>query len=186
MRRHWGTGATGRSHRAGVTARAGRGERRKVPPQSRRIFTLRPIAVCWGMVRVLMRTRRLPRSKKNEYVTTCVALDRKGPSPLSGGRTNHVRGTDAARMSAHGPIQRANSFRSIRLFLNVKGTGSLAFFRSDEADWCTSFQIFFSLWRGRGLLALLCLLLCSVPGHYPLANFCLLVWRKHLENLAIL
>ena len=89
-------------------------------------------------------------------------------------------------MSAHGPIQRANSFRSIRFFLNVKGTGSLAFFRSDEADWCTSFQIFFSLWRGHGLLALLCLLLCSVPGHYPLANFCLLVWREHLENLAIL
>src|SRR5215469_3780546 len=26
--------------------------------------------------RVLMRTRRLPRSKKNEYVTACVALDR--------------------------------------------------------------------------------------------------------------
>jgi len=120
MRRHWGTGATGRSHRAGVTARAGRGERRKVPPQSRRIFTLRPIAVCWGMVRVLMRTRRLPRSKKNEYVTACVALDRKGPSPLGRCRTNHARGRDAARMPAHGPIQCANSFRSIRLFLNVK------------------------------------------------------------------
>src|SRR5215469_17651962 len=55
--------------------------------------------------------------------------------PLSRCRTNHVRGRDAARMSAHGPIQRAVSFRSIRLFLDVKGTGSLAFFRSDEADW---------------------------------------------------
>ena len=49
-----------------------------------------------------------------------------------------------------------------------------------------SFQIFFSLRRGHGLLALLRLLLCSVAGHYPLANFCLLVWREHLENLAIL
>jgi len=89
-------------------------------------------------------------------------------------------------MSDHGPIQRANSFRSIRLFLNVKGTGLALSFDSDEAYWCTSFQIFFSLWRGHRLLALLCLLLCSVPGHYPLANFCLLVWREHLENLAIL
>src|SRR5215472_6862797 len=47
---------------------------------------------------VLMRTRRLPRSKKNEYVTACVALDRKGPSPVSLCRTNHARGRDAATM----------------------------------------------------------------------------------------
>ena len=157
MRRHWGTGATGRSHRAGVTARAGRGERRKVPPQSRRIFTLRPIAVCWGMVRVLMRTRRLPRSKKNEYVTACVALDRKGPSPLRF-RTNHARGRHTARMSAHGPIQRANSFRSIRLSLNVKGT---------------RVSRFLSIWRG-GLVHQLPNLLFTLAGA-QLACFAVLV-----------
>jgi len=34
------------------------------------------------------------------------------------------------------------------------------------------------------LLALPPLFLCSAPGYHPLVNFCLLVGRKHLENLA--
>jgi hypothetical protein len=49
------------------------------------------------------------------------------------------------------------------------------------------YRIFFSLWRGHDLLALLLLLLlCGTPGHHPLTDFCLLLRRQHLENLASL
>ena len=106
--------------------------------------------------RGLMRTRRLPRSKKNEYVTACAALDRKGPSPLRF-RTNHARGRHTARMSAHGPIQRANSFRSIRLFLNVKVSRfSFDLMRRTGARASKS-----SFHFGGGTACLLCCVCCS-------------------------
>ena len=100
---------------------------------------------------------------------------------LRGCRTNHVSVGHPAGMSAPGAIQRANSSRPIRLLLKRKRNSFSRFSR--WADWSTS-TILFSLRRGRGLLALPPLFLCSAPGYHPLVNFCLLVGRKHLENLA--
>lgn len=50
----------------------------------------------------------------------------------------------------------------------------------------SGFQIFSSVWIGRGLALMLILLLRGAPGHDSLADFRLLVRRQHLENLASL